>query len=73
MAPESMYDCVYSVSTDIWSLGVALWEILTLGKDPTLQLKFDTLHLVSIYIWYVVDNCNLTCMHDNKSLSLPVS
>ena len=32
MAPESMYDCIYNVSTDVWSLGVVLWEILTLGN-----------------------------------------
>lgn len=34
MSPESLYENKFSCKADIWSFGILMWEIVTLGSTP---------------------------------------
>ncbi|XP_034972199.2 receptor-type tyrosine-protein kinase FLT3 isoform X1 [Zootoca vivipara] len=41
MSPESLFQGIYTIKSDVWSYGILLWEIFSLGVNPYPGIQVD--------------------------------
>ncbi|XP_057667734.1 proto-oncogene tyrosine-protein kinase receptor Ret [Diorhabda carinulata] len=60
MAPESLADHIYTSKSDVWSFGILIWELVTLGATPYPGIAVQNLfHLLRQgYRMERPDNCS---------------
>ncbi|XP_033304852.1 proto-oncogene tyrosine-protein kinase receptor Ret [Bombus bifarius] len=80
MAPESLADHVYTSKSDVWSFGVLLWELVTLGASPYPGVDVHNLYnlLKAGYRMERPANCSqqlyklmMSCWHQEPAMRPP--
>uniref|UniRef100_A0A8B9LD16 receptor protein-tyrosine kinase n=1 Tax=Astyanax mexicanus TaxID=7994 RepID=A0A8B9LD16_ASTMX len=56
MSPESIFECVYTFESDVWSYGILLWEIFSLGSSPYPGMPVDSRFYKMIKEGYRMDS-----------------
>lgn len=56
MSPESIFECVYTFESDVWSYGILLWEIFSLGNSPYPGMPVDAKFYKMIKEGYRMDS-----------------
>ncbi|XP_065174301.1 uncharacterized protein Ret [Atheta coriaria] len=69
MAPESLSDHVYTCKSDVWSYGILIWELVTLGATPYPGIQVQNLFhlLTSGYRMERPENCSVPLYKIMKS------
>lgn len=55
MAIESIVDRVFSTQSDVWSFGIVLWELFSLGKTPYPGMEADEQFFIRLRQGYRMD------------------
>ena len=54
MAPESLMDGVFTTQSDVWSFGILLWEILSMGANPYPTLSNREVEKLDLFVFIMV-------------------
>ncbi|XP_064098715.1 vascular endothelial growth factor receptor kdr-like [Macrobrachium nipponense] len=60
MSIEAIRDRMFSIQSDIWSFGVTLWELFSLGSTPYPGVKIDSTFLLSLQNGYRMEKPEYT-------------